>query len=180
MLPLIILTNCDYVEVKFGEWPAKRVYPDKENYPHLAHPPVVLDLRSVTPEEFGTWGRVWREGTCTGYVDGKAVKTMVLPADPVPTTLEVVADDTALRAGEKDAVRVVVRVLDQCGNLLPYFEEPVSLVLSGPGRIIGPAEHTLKGGATGFWVEAGDEKAKLYLTVSTRRLLPQSITFAVS
>lgn len=180
VLPLIVLTNCDYVEVKFGEWPAKRVYPDRENYPHLPHPPVVLDLRTVTPQEFGTWGRVWREGTFTGYVDGKAVKTMVLPADPVPTTLEVTPDDTALRAGEKDAVRVVVRVLDQCGNLLPYFEEPVSLALSGPGRIIGPAGHTLKGGATGFWVEAGEEKGRLELSVTSRRFAPQSVTFTVS
>ena len=44
VLPLIILTNCDYVEVKFGEWPAKRVEPDRDTYPHLPHPPVVLDL----------------------------------------------------------------------------------------------------------------------------------------
>lgn len=180
VLPLIILTNCDYVDVKFGEWPAKRVYPDRENYPHLPHPPVVLDLRTVTQEEFGSWGRVWREGTITGYLDGKVVKTLVLPADPVPATLEVKADETALRAGEKDAVRVVVRALDQCGNLLPYFEEPVSLALSGPGRIIGPADHTLKGGATGFWVEAGDEQGSIEVVVASRRFAPQSVTFTVS
>lgn len=180
VLPLIILTNCDYVDVKFGEWPAKRIHPDKENYPHLPHPPVVLDLRTVTQEEFGSWGRVWREGTITGYLDGKVVKTLVLPADPVPATLEVTPDDTALRAGEKDAVRVVVRALDQCGNLLPYFEEPVSLALSGPGRIIGPADHTLKGGATGFWVEAGDEQGSIELVVASRRFAPQSVTFTVS
>lgn len=180
VLPLIILTNCDYVDVKFGEWPAKRIHPDKENYPHLPHPPVVLDLRTVTQEEFGSWGRVWREGTITGYLDGKVVKTLVLPADPVPATLEVKPDDTALRAGEKDAVRVVVRALDQCGNLLPYFEEPVSLALSGPGRIIGPADHTLKGGATGFWVEAGDEQGSIELVVASRRFAPQSVTFTVS
>lgn len=180
VLPLIILTNCDYVDVKFGEWPAKRIYPDRETYPHLPHPPVVLDLRTVTQEEFGSWGRVWREGTITGYVDGKVVKSLVLPADPVPATLEVEADDTALRAGEKDAVRVVVRALDQCGNLLPYFEEPVSLALSGPGRIIGPTDHTLKGGATGFWVEAGDEQGTIELAVRSRRFAPQSIIFTVS
>ncbi len=180
VLPLIILTNCDYVDVKFGEWPAKRVYPDRETYPHLPHPPVVLDLRTVTQEEFGSWGRVWREGTITGYLDDKVVKTLVLPADPVPATLEVTADDTALRAGEKDAVRVIVRALDQCGNLLPYFEEPISVTLSGPGRIIGPADHTLKGGATGFWVEAGDEQGSIELVVASRRFAPQSVTFTVS
>ncbi|HLP67328.1 MAG TPA: glycoside hydrolase family 2 TIM barrel-domain containing protein [Rhizobium sp.] len=180
VLPLIILTNCDYVDVKFGEWPAKRIYPDRETYPHLPHPPVVLDLRTVTQEEFGSWGRVWREGTITGYLDDKVVKTLVLPADPVPATLDVKADDTMLRAGEKDAVRVVVRALDQCGNLLPYFEEPVSLSLSGPGRIIGPTDHTLKGGATGFWVEAGDERGSIELTVKSRRFASQSVTFTVS
>jgi beta-galactosidase len=180
VLPLIILTNCDYIDVTFGEWPAKRIYPDKENYPHLQHPPVVLDLRSVTPEEFGTWGRVWREGTLTGFVDGKPVKTITMPADPVPTTLDVAADDTILRSGEKDAVRVVVRALDQCGNLLPFFEEPVSLALEGPGRIIGPADHTLKGGATGFWVEAGGEPGTLNLTVKSRRFDTQTITFTIN
>ncbi len=180
VLPLIILTNCDYIEVKFGEWPAKRVYPDRENYPHLPHPPVVLDLRTVTPEEFGTWGRVWREGTFTGYVDGKPVKTLTLPADPVPTTLEVLPDDMDLRAGEKDAVRVVVRVLDQCGNLLPFFEEPISLTLEGPGRIIGPSDHTLKGGATGFWIEAGDDRGALTLTVESRRFATSTTTFTIN
>ena len=114
------------------------------------------------------------------HVDGKAVKTMTLPADPVPTTLDVVADDTALRAAEKDTVRVVVRVLDQCGNLLPFFEEPVSLVLEGPGRIIGPSDHTLKGGATGFWIEAGDETGKLTLTVKSRRFDTQTVTFTIN
>ncbi|MCF3641777.1 glycoside hydrolase family 2 protein [Rhizobium sp. TRM95111] len=180
VLPLIVLTNCDYVDVTFGEWPAKRIYPDRETYPHLPHAPVVLDLRNVTPEEFGTWGRVWREGTFTGYVDGKAVKTVTLPADPVPARLEVAPDDTKLRAAEKDAVRVVVRVLDQCGNLLPYFEEPVTLSLVGPGRIIGPADHTLKGGATGFWIEAGDEAGTLDLTVTSRRFETQTVTFIIN
>ena len=180
VLPLIILTNCDYVEVKFGEWPTKRVGPDRDTYPHLPHPPVVLDLRSVTPEEFGTWGRVWREGTITGYVDGRAVKTITLPADPVPATLDVVADDTELRAGEKDATRVVIRALDQGGNLLPFFEEPVSLSLDGPGRIIGPSDHTLKGGATGLWVEAGDAPGTLTLTARSRRFSPQTIRFTLT
>lgn len=180
VLPLIILTNCDYVEVKFGEWAPKRVEPDRDTYPHLPHPPAVLDLRTVTPEEFGTWGRVWREGTITGYVGGKAVKTIVLPADPVPTTLDIVADDTELRAGDKDATRVVVRALDQHGNLLPYFEEPVSLTLEGDGRIIGPSEHSFKGGATGFWIEAGDSAGHLTLTVASRRFDSQTIHFNVT
>jgi beta-galactosidase len=179
VLPLIILTNCDYVELKFGEFEPKRIMPDRENYPHLAHPPVVIDLRTVTPQEFGTWGRVWRESIITGYVSGKPVKTMTMPADPVPSRLEVAADDLELRAGEKDAVRVILRALDQEGNLLPFFEEPVQLSLKGDGRIQGPSAVTFKGGATGFWVEAGEMAGALELTVSCGAFDDQTVTFKV-
>ena len=102
-----------------------------------------------------------------------------MPADPVPTRLEVAADDTELRAGERDAVRVVLRVLDQEGNLLPFFEEPVQLSLAGDGRIQGPSAITFKGGATGFWVEAGDTAGKLDLTVSCGPFGDQTLTFTV-
>ncbi len=180
VLPLIILTNCDYVEIKFGDFDAKRVEPDRDTYPHLPHPPVVLDLRTVTPSEFGTWGRIWREGVITGFVDGKPVKTITLPADPVPTTLAIAPDDTALKAGEKDAVRVIVRALDQCGNILPFFEEPVQFTLEGPGRIIGPSLQSFKGGVTGFWLEAGDEAGTLTLHAACAAFADQTVTFTVS
>jgi beta-galactosidase len=180
ILPLIILTNCDYVEVKFGDFPPKRIDPDRETYKHLPHAPVVLDHRNITPDEIGRWGHVWRQGVITGFVNGKAVKSITLAADPVPTTLDVRADDLALRAGEKDATRVVIRALDQNGNLLPFYEEPVSLTLKGPGRIIGPSEHTLKGGATGLWIEAGDVAGTLTLTAKSRRFDTQTITISVT
>jgi beta-galactosidase len=179
VLPLIILTNCDYVDIKFGEFEPKRIMPDRQTYPHLPHPPVVVDLRSVTPAEFGTWGRIWREGTITGFVDGKPVKSMTLPADPLPTTLEIDPDGLTLRAGEKDTVRVILRALDQCGNLLPFFDEPVTVELSGPGRIIGPSALALRGGAVGLWIEAGDEKAQLSLTVKSPTFGDQTVTFSV-
>jgi beta-galactosidase len=85
-----------------------------------------------------------------------------------------------LRAGERDATRVVIRALDQHGNLLPFFEEPVSLSLEGEGRIIGPSDHSLKGGATGLWIEAGDIKGKLTLTAKSRRFATQTIQFTVT
>jgi beta-galactosidase len=179
VLPLIILTNCDYIETQFGDRPVKRYYPDRETYPHLPHPPVVLDQRNVTPEEFGTWGFVWKQGVFRGYVNGELVKTVELPGDPVPAKLEVAPDATELHAGEKDQVRVIIRILDQCGNVLPFFDEPVKLTLQGPARLIGPELQSFKGGVTGVWVEAGDEAGTLTLTAETARLGATSIQFTV-
>jgi beta-galactosidase len=180
VLPLIILTNCDYIETQFGDRPVKRYYPDRETYPHLPHPPVILDQRNVTPQEFGTWGFVWKQGIFRGYVNGELVKTVELPGDPIPTTLQIAPDATELRAAENDAVRVIVRVLDQCGNVLPFYEEPISFTVEGPGRIIGPSLQSFKGGVTGFWLEAGEAAGTITLKAHCGLFAEQTVTFSVS
>jgi beta-galactosidase len=144
VLPLIILTNCDYVEIRMGQI-VKRIEPDRKTYPHLPHPPCILDHSMVTPEEFGEWGMTWRDGELVGFINGEEVVRRHLPADPLPTTLEIAADDTELRAGEKDTVRVILRALDQGGNVLGFFDDPVEVSLQGPGRIVGPTLLSFKG-----------------------------------
>ncbi len=133
VLPLIVLTNCDYVEIRMGHI-VKRIEPDTKTYPHLPHPPCILDHSMVTPEEFGEWGMTWRDGELVGFINKEVVRRH-LPADPLPTTLEIAADDTELRAGEKDTVRVILRALDQGGNVLGFFDDPVEVARrSGPYR----------------------------------------------
>ncbi|WP_196260838.1 glycoside hydrolase family 2 protein [Pelagibacterium limicola] len=152
VLPLIILTNCDEVELQYGDNPPKRVVPDRENYPHLPHPPVVIDHRHVSQSEIGSWGWLWQHGTITGFLDGKTVATARFTADPKPTRLEVIADTSWVERHE--TVRVVVRVLDQAGNKLPYLFDPVTIALEGPAKLIGPDVVPVLGGSTGFWLRS--------------------------
>jgi len=151
-LPLIVLTNCDAVELTYGDAPPKRIAADREAFPHLPHPPVVIERRHFTEEELGRWGMEWRDVTITGLIDGNPVKEMRFIADPVPTLLEVVAD--AAEIAPHETVRVMVRALDQAGNKLPFLFEPVAIEVSGAGRRLGPRLVPLRGGATGFWIEA--------------------------
>lgn len=170
VLPLTVLTNCDYIEFKFGDFPAKRVYPDRQRYPHLPHAPVIIDGRHVDINELGAWGMRWCDGVITGYVDGRAVAQVKLSGRPVPTTLEVVADDSELIACEKDATRVIVRELDQSGRLLPFIDDIVSIAVSGAAKLLGPDLVALKGGATGFWVETTGAVGDIEVRVTTQRL----------
>lgn len=151
-LPLMILTNCDEVELRYGSYPGKRIGPDREAFPHLPHPPVIIDRRHFTDDELGLWGMEWLDAKIVGYVDGKPAREVSFVADPVPAKLEVIADSE--RIGATDPVRVMVRALDQAGNKLPFFPEPVSIALSGPVRLVGPELVPLRAGSTGFWVEA--------------------------
>ncbi|MEO7224051.1 MAG: glycoside hydrolase family 2 TIM barrel-domain containing protein, partial [Devosia sp.] len=66
-LPLMILTNCDEVELRYGDHPGKRIGPDRENFPHLPHPPVIIDRRHFTKDELGLWGMEWLDATLIGY-----------------------------------------------------------------------------------------------------------------
>jgi beta-galactosidase len=176
VLPLIVLTNCDYVELKVGDFAAKRAEPDRERYPHLPHAPVIFDSRHVNMADLGAWGMLWRDATVTGFIAGKAVSTVKLSGDPLPTTLQVEVDDTQLHAHEKDATRVIVRALDQAGRLLPFMDDVVQVDVSGAAQLLGPNLLTLKGGTTGFWLETTGAVGDIAVRVSTRRLGEQRLT----
>ncbi|MDO3433243.1 glycoside hydrolase family 2 TIM barrel-domain containing protein [Rhizobium sp. CBN3] len=174
VLPLIILTNCDEVELQYGAL-SKRVGPDRENYPHLPHPPVVLDHRHFTADELGTWGLEWIDGTLTGYIAGEAVASLKLAADPLPTTLEMVADSSTLKTRERDSTRVIIRALDQCGQRLPFMNDSISLKVHGPARIVGPTNVPLQGGTSGFWLEATGLVGEITVEAVSSRFAPVTL-----
>jgi len=178
VLPLIVLTNCDYVEMRYGSNPPKRFTPDRETYPHLPHAPVVMDRKDFSDEELGRWGMSWESATITGYVGGKAVKEVSFVCDPLPATLELQADGENL-AGLGETVRVMVRALDQAGNKLPFFSDPVSIEVGGAGERLGPALVPLRAGSTGFWVRATGQ-GPITVTVTNERLGRQSITLTAN
>ena len=175
VLPLIVATNCDYVELQVGDFAPKRAEPDRDRYPNLPYAPVIFDSRHVNLNDLGAWGMVWRDATITGYVKGQAVARVALSGNPLPTQLQVQVDDTELLAHEKDATRVIVRALDQSGRLLPFLEDVVTLEVTGAARLLGPQSLTLKGGITGFWVETTGAAGDISVSITTRRLGTQRL-----
>ncbi|MBM7046777.1 glycoside hydrolase family 2 protein [Rhizobium lusitanum] len=174
-LPLIVLTNCDEVELRYGSL-TKRLGPDRETFPHLPHPPVVFDHRNFTPDELGVWGMEWEDVQFTGYIDGKPVAALKMVANPLPTTLQVEADADTLHAGERDTVRVIVRALDQAGSRLPFLNDIVTITIDGPARVIGPQAVALQGGTTGFWLQAAGEAGAITIEVSSSRFANRKLT----
>lgn len=169
VLPLIVLTNCDEIELKYGSL-TKRVGPDRENFPHLPHPPVVIDHRHFTKDELGVWGMKWESAEFTGFIAGKPVADLRMAADPVPTTLQVEADSKTLRAEGRDSVRVILRALDQAGNVLPFLNDAVDIEIHGPARLVGPARIVLQGGSAGFWLESTGAAGAIVVSVASSRL----------
>jgi beta-galactosidase len=109
----------------------------------------------------------WEDATIAGFVNGKPAAQVNFVADPVANKLQVVAD--ADRLGRTESLRLMVRALDQAGHKLPFFGEPVTIKVSGAGRLIGPDIVPLRAGSTGFWVQATGSGA-ISVSVSNDRL----------
>jgi beta-galactosidase len=160
VIPLVIFTNCDEIKFYYGKELKGIFKPDQEHYPALAHPPVVVD------EMAGEWGMRWEDGIFVGYVHGEEVIRKNYSRNPVPTNLTLSLDDSNLKAGDWDATRIVVKVSDQLDNNLPFFQEPINIMVEGAGELIGTSQLSLIGGQTAFWVKTTGEAGTINVSVS--------------
>jgi beta-galactosidase len=156
------------VELRYGDGRPKRIGPDRDAFPHLPHPPVVIDRKHFSAEELGQWGKLWRDGLLTGYLDGRQVAQVRLAADPVATTLAVVPDAGTI-AADGGCVRVMIRALDQVGRKLPFLFDPVAIDVTGAGRRIGPELVAMRAGSCGFWVAATGAAGAVTIRVTSPR-----------
>ena len=171
--PLIICTNCAAVRLTIGEKDLGLFYPAFDRYPGLAHPPVVIEnLPSV-------WGGKWEDAVFTGYHDGKECIIRRFAANPVPAQLVLTADEKKLRADIPDAVRFVVRLIDQAGNELPYSSDIVQIKFRGPAKIIGPQQFTLIGGARAFWIKTIGKIGTVKVSAQTSEFKSETVSIRI-
>ena len=116
-----------------------------------------IDFAEVTrlyTKYIGDWG-----GTATIYrfdaiKDGKVVKSVT--KEPVrEIRLDAEADHTILTEQHSyDVALVRIRAVDDHGNVLPFYQEPVRLITEGDISIIGPDTIALQGGMGGTYVKS--------------------------
>lgn len=165
-LPLVILTNCDYVDVFLAGEKVGRFFPDRERYSGLEYPPIVIE----TIENVGVWGCTWFDGEFVGYHGDQEMARKRFAKDPVATELVVTPDDTELVANGQDVTRIVLKVVDQVGNLLPYLPESLKIEVTGPAQIIGPEQVTLIGGCLATWIKTTQEPGQIRVSVTPSTL----------
>ena len=122
-----------------------------------------IDFAEVTrlyTKYIGDWG-----GTATIYrfdaiKDGKVVKSVT--KEPVrEIRLEAEADHTILTEQHTyDVALVRIRAVDDHGNVLPFYQEPVRLITEGDISIIGPDTIALQGGMGGTYVQSTERSGR--------------------
>jgi beta-galactosidase len=234
--PILVLTNCDYVELRRNGERIGRYYPDRKAFPHLAHPPVMVGdfigdrlereeafsprdaarvkavLRAVV--EFGesrlpparlldmawvfvkrrlsyrdgvrlfekyvaNWGQELLVWEFAGFKGGAEVARAARgPHDG--GRLEALPDRTTLVEGDTyDALRVVLRHVDERGNLLPFSAEALRVETEGPIELIGPATFSLLGGSRAFWIRSAGRAGPARAAVMSDRFATRTLEFEV-
>jgi beta-galactosidase len=180
IIPITIFTNCDYIEFQYGNLTSKKkIYPNKEQYKGIPHPPVVIDNTIIKPEEAGAWGMKWEDAVFKGYFRDKVVVERKLCCDAIPCRLDISADDAILESSQKDATRVVIKVKDQYNNIIPFIDEIIKIEVRGPGRLQGPNELVVKGGVIAFYVETVNEKGSIIININSNSFNQESVKIDV-
>lgn len=162
--PIIMYTNCDYVEVEVNGKDYGKFYPDRENFANLAHPPVVMSGLNVA------WGGAWGDGVFKGYINDECVIVKEMTANALPSQVQLLPDDTAICADETDMTRVVVKVVNEKGTILPFWFKPVELHITGGADIVGDTVISTIGGVYAFWIKSNGRKEDIHITAQVSGL----------
>ena len=141
-----------------------------------------IDFAEVTrlyTKYIGDWG-----GTATIYrfdaiKDGKVVKSVT--KEPVrEIRLDAEADHTILTEQHSyDVALVRIRAVDDHGNVLPFYQEPVRLITEGDISIIGPDTIALQGGMGGTYVKSTGRSGQGALLLQSRTAGEVRIPFQI-
>ncbi|MBR5421704.1 MAG: glycoside hydrolase family 2 protein [Lachnospiraceae bacterium] len=128
------------------------------------------DVVALHGKYVSNWGGRARSFKFEAIRDGKVVCTRIRSAF-TQLTLDVRVDHTDLTDAETyDVSCIRIRVCDEYGNVVPYFQTPLPLLAEGPIRIIGPQAAYIAGGMGGTYVKTIGEAGEASLTIS----LPES------
>lgn len=110
------------------------------------------DAVEIFNKYVGDWGTEPPVYRFDAIADGKVVKS-VTKAPLSKVSFDVKVSHTELVHDKAyDAALIRIRAVDEFGNQVPYFNEPIKLHTEGPIEIIGPEIISFKGGMAGVYV----------------------------
>ncbi|MBO7357497.1 MAG: glycoside hydrolase family 2 protein [Lachnospiraceae bacterium] len=100
----------------------------------------------------GNWGEKAPVYKYEAVKAGKIVKTCVKTITEGPALRVSPSNDSFYIDKTYDVVALRIKAVDEYGNVLPFFNEPITISVSGPVELIGPNITTLRGGMGGTYL----------------------------
>ncbi len=181
----VVCTNCDHLKfylrersIEANPWKLiMELDPDRAEFSHLKYPPFQLDLSTI---DYKSLDFRWGDLRIDGFLNGKQVISRSMSGKGLDAKFTMDADDTLLLADGADATRVVLRVVDEFGNVHQSANDPVTFTLEGPGDLLGDNPISLMGGTAAVWVRAQERAGTVRLTATHLRLGTKTVEFTLT
>jgi hypothetical protein len=161
-----VFSNCDQVRLSLNGTVVATRSPDTTPAPLPLRPPFTFPAMTFAA------GTLSADCLIAGTV--RATTTRRTPG--AATALRLRPEGTTMRADLGDARLVFVDVIDANGTVVPTDNRQVTLSLTGPGTIVGPATITMKGGQLATWVRPGRTAGTITLTAAATGLTSGTAT----
>ncbi len=150
----------------------------------LFHRMSVKDIVDIYQKYIGDWGGEATSFKFEAIKDGNVAAT-VIKETVKGISLDITVSHTELSDERSyDVASVRIRAVDQNGNVLPFFQEPVKLKTEGAIEIIGPRTVPLRGGMAGTYIKSKHRMGsagKLMITLrASGEKIKKEIDFKVS
>ena len=176
IMPFLVMTNCDYIEVFMYGRSLGKFFPS-DLFFGLPHPPieVKVDVDSL-------WNAVWPDGKIVGYIDDKPVSEYKFVRDPHLAGFTVKQDDDTLSTAQLDTTRFELSFVDQLGHPCRFYNGVFQIEAEGDIEVIGPKYLAPAGGRIAFWVRTKPtmKDGTAYVTVKTPALPYKDQTFRIN
>jgi beta-galactosidase len=127
----------------------------------------------------GSWGGAATTFRFEAIKNSVVTKTVEKSSVNQPRLVAFASDTRLHEAKTYDVVDVRIRAVDESGNQLPYYQEPITLTAWGAVELIGPTLICLKGGAAGTYVKTNGRKGEGRLRIYQENLGEIEINFNV-
>lgn len=155
--------NCEEVALSLNDTLVETRSPDPGT--NLSHPPFNFVLGAFTPGVLRADCRI----------GGISVTSFTRQTPGAAAALALRPEATTLRADSSDARLVFIDVLDANGTVVPADASTVTLTVSGPGTLVGPASLDMKGGQLATWVRGTRTSGRISVSASAPGLVSGSV-----
>lgn len=127
----------------------------------------------------GDWGGASTRYRFEAIKNNKVVKTVI--KEPMKQVrLQVQADHQQLKEEYSyDVAAVRIQAVDEHGNILNFYNEPICFEIEGEGVLIGPPVIALQGGMGGTYVKTKGLPGKILLKIKSAQTEPICVEFMV-
>ena len=114
----------------------------------------------------GNWGGKVTKFRFDGIKNGEVVKTVIKSAMTESKLIVDVSSNELIEDATYDVTAIRIKVTDENGNVLAFYNKPAVIETSGPVEILGPALADINGGMGGVYIRSTGVSGKATVKIT--------------